>query len=82
MPHALALPPPQHPPGTAGDAERLRELEAQLAQTRLEKESFEAQYTNLLGKLTAMRATVGDKLKQDAVSRNLGAGLRGLGREG
>ncbi|KAL8293284.1 hypothetical protein RQP46_000978 [Phenoliferia psychrophenolica] len=49
-----------------GESKRVRELDEELVRTRREKEALEAQYTNLLGKLTTMRATVGDKLKQDA----------------
>lgn len=48
--------------------ERIRRLEDELLRTRDEKEQFEAQYRSLLGKLTNMRNTLGDKLKQDAVS--------------
>lgn len=48
--------------------ERIRELEEDLVVTKNEKETFEAQYRSLLGKLTTMRNTLGDKLKQDAVS--------------
>lgn len=48
--------------------ERIKDLEEELVTTRLEKETFEAQYRSLLGKLTTMRNTLGDKLKQDAVS--------------
>ncbi|ORY92707.1 hypothetical protein BCR35DRAFT_298211 [Leucosporidium creatinivorum] len=46
--------------------ERIRRLEDELSRTRDEKEQFEAQYRSLLGKLTNMRNTLGDKLKQDA----------------
>lgn len=41
---------------------------AELEQARAEKENALAQYQSLLAKLTAMRNTLGDKLKQDAVS--------------
>jgi hypothetical protein len=46
---------------------RVSVLEAELLRTRAEKETLEGQYRGLLGKLTAMRNTLGDKLKQDAV---------------
>ncbi|KAJ7738891.1 hypothetical protein B0H14DRAFT_2991517 [Mycena olivaceomarginata] len=38
----------------------------QLERTREEKETLAAQYRNLLAKLTTMRTTLGNKLKQDA----------------
>ena len=50
------------------EEERIRRLEDELLRTREEKEQFEAQYRSLLGKLTNMRNTLGDKLKQDAES--------------
>lgn len=56
----------EYPPEDA--EERIRRLEDELGRTRDEKEQFEAQYRSLLGKLTNMRNTLGDKLKQDAVS--------------
>lgn len=46
-----------------GVFEHLRELEA----VRAEKAALEGQYRALLGKLTTMRNTLGDKLRQDAV---------------
>lgn len=68
------------------ERERIQSLEEELERTRGEKEAFEAQYRSLLGKLTTMRNTLGDKLKQDAVrssssSRWEGARrlMRGLG---
>jgi len=42
-------------------------LEKELQHTREEKETLASQYNNLLAKLTAMRTTLGNKLKQDAV---------------
>ena len=39
----------------------------ELARTREEKETLAAQYRTLLSKLTTMRTTLGNKLKQDAV---------------
>lgn len=47
--------------------ERIRILEDDLETTRQEKEALGNQYRSLLGKLTAMRTTLGDKLKEDAV---------------
>lgn len=41
-------------------------LQRELDRTREEKESLAAQYSNLLAKLTTMRTTLGNKLKQDA----------------
>ncbi|KAK7462913.1 hypothetical protein VKT23_007493 [Stygiomarasmius scandens] len=41
-------------------------LEKELQHTREEKETLASQYNNLLAKLTAMRTTLGNKLKQDA----------------
>ncbi|GAA6012926.1 hypothetical protein JCM10207_008380 [Rhodosporidiobolus poonsookiae] len=46
--------------------DRIRLLEDELERTRADRDAFEAQYQGLLGKLTAMRNTLGDKLKQDA----------------
>lgn len=47
--------------------ERIRVLEDELDRTRMDRDAWEAQYQGLLAKLTAMRNTLGDKLKQDAV---------------
>lgn len=41
-------------------------LQQELERTRQEKENLATQYRNLLAKLTAMRTTLGNKLKQDA----------------
>ncbi|GAA6056136.1 hypothetical protein JCM3770_006012 [Rhodotorula araucariae] len=46
--------------------ERTRLLEDELDRTRQDRDAWEAQYQGLLAKLTAMRNTLGDKLKQDA----------------
>ena len=43
------------------------QLQEELERTKEEKETLAAQYRNLLGKLTTMRTTLGNKLKQDAV---------------
>ena len=50
---------------------RVAELEEELERTMAEKEALGAQYRSLLGKLTTMRNTLGDKLRQDAVSCRL-----------
>ena len=42
-------------------------LQEELERTKEEKETLTAQYRNLLGKLTTMRTTLGNKLQQDAV---------------
>ncbi|GAA5825702.1 hypothetical protein JCM11251_000342 [Rhodosporidiobolus azoricus] len=52
-------------PAAEGE-ERVRLLEDELDRTRADRDAFEQQYHNLLGKLTNMRNTLGDKLKQDA----------------
>jgi hypothetical protein len=45
----------------------LERLRKELQRTREEKENLASQYRNLLSKLTTMRTTLGNKLKQDAV---------------
>ncbi|EJF60500.1 hypothetical protein DICSQDRAFT_155665 [Dichomitus squalens LYAD-421 SS1] len=53
----------------AGDSEDLdpvQRLEQELQRTREEKDALATQYRNLLAKLTTMRTTLGNKLKQDA----------------
>lgn len=47
--------------------ERTRALEDELERTRADRDAWEEQYQGLLAKLTTMRNTVGDKLRQDAV---------------
>lgn len=49
--------------------EKIARLEDELATTRQEKEVLGNQYRSLLGKLTAMRTSLGDKLREDAASR-------------
>ena len=49
------------------DMDPLERLQRQLARERAEKEDLATQYRNLLAKLTTMRTTLGNKLKQDAV---------------
>lgn len=73
----LGSPPPTNglksPNGTApkaaddSDLDPVQRLEHELQQTRDEKATLETQYRNLLAKLTTMRTTLGNKLKQDAV---------------
>ncbi|KAJ8518820.1 hypothetical protein ONZ45_g4144 [Pleurotus djamor] len=50
----------------AQDATDIQRLKDELAKTKEEKEVLASQYNNLLAKLTAMRTTLGNKLKQDA----------------
>lgn len=66
------LPSPTEKPESNGEvqdeAEMSQEdLRAELEQIKGEKEHLENQYRALLGKLTTMRNTLGDKLRQDAV---------------
>lgn len=56
-----------HSPEFDPDASPLDKLRRELEQTQEEKEQLAAQYRNLLAKLTTMRNTLGNKLKQDAV---------------
>ena len=56
--------------------ERLAQVEAELASTKHDKEVLSGQYRGLLGKLTAMRSTLGEKLKEDAVSCGEVSGTR------
>ncbi|TFK48971.1 hypothetical protein OE88DRAFT_1757967 [Heliocybe sulcata] len=48
------------------DADPIQRLRDELERTKEEKEALAAQYRNLLGKLTTMRTTLQNKLKQDA----------------
>lgn len=50
-------------------------LEQELAVVRQEKEVLANQYRTLLGKLTAMRSSLGEKLREDAVGLHAWAGL-------
>lgn len=60
--------------GTIGDdddlspEERIAELETELERTREERENFAAQYRTLLSRIQTMKNTLGNKLKEDAVS--------------
>ncbi|KAI0716887.1 hypothetical protein C8Q76DRAFT_617212 [Earliella scabrosa] len=69
----LGSPPPPNGLNTNGDAQPVSEdldpiqrLEQELQRTREEKDTLATQYRNLLAKLTTMRTTLGNKLKQDA----------------
>jgi uncharacterized coiled-coil protein SlyX len=55
----------------ASPEDKIARLEDELAQTRQEKEVLRNQYSSLLGKLTAMRKSLGDKLREDAVGHGL-----------
>lgn len=52
----------------ADRTERAAQLEQELHNVRQERDVLAGQYRGLLGKLTAMRSTLGEKLKSDAVS--------------
>lgn len=58
---------PRHS-GELSDSERLERVRNELERTKEEKEALATQYHSLLAKLNTMRTTVGNKLKQDAVS--------------
>ncbi|GLB42378.1 putative GRIP-related Arf-binding domain containing protein [Lyophyllum shimeji] len=61
-----------HSPAHNGDAGKeddddpIAKLQRELERTREEKDTLATQYRNLLAKLTTMRTTLGNKLKQDA----------------
>ncbi|KZT32769.1 hypothetical protein SISSUDRAFT_1072462 [Sistotremastrum suecicum HHB10207 ss-3] len=56
-----------HSPDANGDAEsRVARLQEELERTREERETYASQYRELLARLTTMRSTLGNKLKQDA----------------
>jgi len=55
------------PTSSTDDASRIAQLEDELEAVRGEKETLGNQYRALLGKLTAMRQSLGDKLREDAV---------------
>ncbi|OBZ67870.1 hypothetical protein A0H81_12275 [Grifola frondosa] len=48
------------------DLDPIQRLQRELERTKEEKDALATQYRNLLAKLTAMRTTLGNKLKQDA----------------
>jgi predicted nucleic acid-binding Zn-ribbon protein len=56
------------PEESTDNASRISQLEEELEVVRGEKESLGNQYRALLGKLTTMRQSLGDKLREDAVS--------------
>lgn len=49
----------------------VNKLQRELDRTKEEKETLAAQYRNLLGKLTQMRTSLGNKLQQDAVREHI-----------
>jgi hypothetical protein len=61
------LSPAGSPRASIDDTSRISQLEDELETVRGEKESLGNQYRTLLGKLTAMRQSLGDKLREDAV---------------
>jgi len=54
-------------PSDEDDLDPVAKLQRELERTREEKDTLATQYRNLLAKLTTMRTTLGNKLKQDAV---------------
>lgn len=57
------------PRGDQGEPSDDRDsLLEELRAAREERDTFQGQYKMLLGKLTQMRSTLGDRLRQDAVS--------------
>jgi hypothetical protein len=50
-----------------GGLDTVQKLQRELERTIEEKDNLATQYRNLLAKLTTMRTTLGNKLKQDAV---------------
>lgn len=71
--HQEAPDAPDDNEGEEGSDERepldnVEKLQQELERTRGEKEALAEQYRNLLGKLTTMRTTLGNKLREDAVS--------------
>lgn len=62
-PPSVASPIPRSSTDSARESES---VEAQLERVKAEKEHLNHQYRSLLSKLTAMRQSLGDKLKEDA----------------
>ena len=60
-------PSPRHS-GEHGSPDRTVQLQKELERTKQEKEALSTQYQNLVTRLNNMRTTLGNKLKQDAVS--------------
>jgi hypothetical protein len=54
-------------PGRASVERNVAELEQELATVKQEKDVLGNQYRSLLGKLTTMRKSLGEKLREDAV---------------
>lgn len=65
-PPSVASPIPRSSTDSARDAREGESVEAQLERVKQEKEHLNHQYRSLLSKLTAMRQSLGDKLKEDA----------------
>ena len=53
--------------GDLADMDPIQRLEIELKRTKEEKDALAEQYRTLFSKLTTMRTTLGNKLKQDAV---------------
>jgi hypothetical protein len=83
-PPPVDLPPTDQPEESTDNASRINQLEEELEVVRGEKESLGNQYRALLGKLTTMRQSLGDKLREDAVSHMMVHldQLIGIGRAG
>lgn len=62
-----STPSPRHS-GEHSSPDRTIKLEKELERTKQEKEALSTQYQNLVTRLNNMRTTLGNKLKQDAVS--------------
>jgi hypothetical protein len=56
-----------HVPADEEGLDPIEKLKRELGREKEEKENLAAQYRNLLAKLTTMRTSLGNKLKQDAV---------------
>jgi hypothetical protein len=56
-----------HVPVDEEGLDPIEKLKRELDREKEEKENLAAQYRNLLAKLTTMRTSLGNKLKQDAV---------------
>lgn len=67
---SISLPParPSLDSARGDEGDQIAQLEAELAVVRNEKELLGGQYRGLLGKLTSMRQSLGNKLREDAVS--------------
>jgi FtsZ-binding cell division protein ZapB len=58
----------EEPPMARDSDDRIAQLQEELEKVTNERDTFQSQYRGLLGKLSNMRTTLGDKLRQDAVS--------------